>query len=253
MNPFIDRGPVMRMVGSIFGANKIYHGVDDQIALQIQEGALKEQMLEEEQAMQLFGVNGTQKVSDIMYSSGVQRYLSQLMSIREGMVYGSLRAAAANRPDIKLEIHQDKIDAILNMGDRLYSLDQFKNQAPGTSLKEKVINKEYLESNIEKFKRLLTEKFDKVTPEMAERIANESRDISFVEDIASAVDARQNIFHSFLHSYICICFLNRINSTSNIFYKRNITDFIGNSFCHLRSYFIKLFSKQSFKFFNITF
>ena len=191
MNPFIDRGPVMRMVGSIFGANKIYHGVDDQIALQIQEGALKEQMLEEEQAMQLFGVNGTQKVSDIMYSSGVQRYLSQLMSIREGMGYGSLREAAANRPDIKLEIHQDKIDAILNMGDRLYSLDQFKNQAPGTSLKEKVINKEYLESNIEKFKRLLTEKFDKVTPEMAERIANEIRDISFVEDIASAVDSIQ--------------------------------------------------------------
>jgi hypothetical protein len=189
MNPFIDRGPIMRAVGSIFGANNIYHGVDDQVALQIQEGALKDQMLEEEQAMEAFGVNTTKKISDIIYHGDVQRFLAQLMSVRQGMKYSSLKEAAANRPDITLKSHADKLEAILEVGERLYTIDQFKSQTVGTSLKEKVISKEYLEKNIEKFKRLLVEKFDKVTPEMAEKIANELRDVSFVEDIGSAVDS----------------------------------------------------------------
>ena len=187
LNKYIERGDIMRGLGSILGANKIHHGVDDEIALQTREASLNDILLEEEQAQQMFGVNGSKAVSEIMYNDTVQKFLETAMRVRQGANYASL-AEAVKANGLRLEgPHAKHLDAILNFGDRLYNLDIAKDQKIGTSLTDRVINKSYLEKNIDEFKTLLVEKKG-VDPEAAERIANDIRDLNYVEKPEQAVD-----------------------------------------------------------------
>lgn len=187
LNKYIERGEIMRSLGSVLGANKIHHGVDDEIALQTREASLNDILFEEEQAQQLFGVNGSNAVSEIMYNNDVIKYLENLMRIRQGKNFASLEEAAKSSgkdlegPNAKYQ------EAILKFGDQMYNLDILKGQDIGTSLTDRVINKGFLEKNIEEFKALLVEKKG-VDPQAAERIANDIRDLQYIEKPESAVD-----------------------------------------------------------------